>query len=125
MRSVSRSGPRRKHARRPSADAGAALRAEIDQVRALSRQVAVGGLRLQAGGGACMFVRAHFGAVGNAVGERAGREPSGYGHCASCASWTSPARSMYSPPLRDFGPVFSAACKKMSATVCRSWQVHS
>jgi hypothetical protein len=36
-------------------DAQAALTAETDQVRALSRQVAVGGLRLQAVGWAFLF----------------------------------------------------------------------
>jgi hypothetical protein len=49
-------------------DAQAALTAEIDQVRALSRQVAVGGLRLQAGGWACLFVGLILGGIGNAVG---------------------------------------------------------
>jgi hypothetical protein len=49
-------------------DARAALTAEIDQVRALSRQVAVGGLRLQAVGWACLFVGLILSAIGNAVG---------------------------------------------------------
>jgi hypothetical protein len=49
-------------------DARAALTAEIDQVRALSRQVAVGGLRLQAAGWAFLFVGLILGAIGNAVG---------------------------------------------------------
>jgi hypothetical protein len=49
-------------------DARAALTAEIDQVRALSRQVAVGGLRLQAVGWAFLFVGLILGAIGNAVG---------------------------------------------------------
>jgi hypothetical protein len=49
-------------------DAQAALTAEIDQVRALSRQVAVGGLRLQAVGWACLLVGLILGAIGNAVG---------------------------------------------------------
>jgi hypothetical protein len=45
-------------------DAQAVLTGEIDQVCALSRQVAVGGLRLQAVSWAFLFV----GRVGNAVG---------------------------------------------------------
>jgi hypothetical protein len=49
-------------------DAQAALTGEIDQVRALSRQVAVGGLRLQAVGWACLFAGLILSAVGNAVG---------------------------------------------------------
>jgi hypothetical protein len=49
-------------------DARAALTAEIDQVRALSRQVAVGGLRLQAVGWAFLFVGLTLDAIGNAVG---------------------------------------------------------
>jgi hypothetical protein len=49
-------------------DAQAALTGEIDQVRALSRQVAVGGLRLQAVGWAFLFVGLILSAVGNAVG---------------------------------------------------------
>jgi hypothetical protein len=49
-------------------DAQAALTAEIDQVRALSRQVAVGGLRLQAVGWTFLFVGLILSAIGNAVG---------------------------------------------------------
>jgi len=49
-------------------DAQTALTADIDQVRSLSRQVAVGGLRLQAVGWAFLFVGLILGGVGNALG---------------------------------------------------------
>lgn len=49
-------------------DAQAALTAEIDEVRALSRQVAVGGLRLQAVGWAFLFAGLILSAIGSAVG---------------------------------------------------------